>query len=403
MRMKYGLILVVVSLVLTSCSSDMALELLDSKDGTQKNEYRISEQEAIAEGRRLLSMMDSYGDVNTRSSGYRRDVAEVENVISRSVTRSAQNDTVAYIINYGENDGFVVIAPDRRAYPLYAISDNGHLSLGDTIQNPGLSLFFNNMERDISARITVFPDTTKAEPFHPNDSIALAKKIIVRVKPMLPRKVADWNQHYPFNRYCFTEGGSQALVGCVALSTAQLMSFFKYPEEYNGHKYDWDDIVTNHGSNSLALLLSDLGRHENLDMTYGTGESKTDTGNVRRTLINLGFNDPGELRDFNSSGVNSALKSNPVVLKGWDDVFSIRHAWIIDGYSEYYDLEVALPEPIYLYHCLWGWRDASNGYFYFRDSHINLWDYESLDGDGVIMEDEVEFYLDLKYYGKVTY
>lgn len=401
--MKYCLISVIVSICLTSCSSDMALELLDSKDGTQKNEYRISEQEAIAEGRRLLSMMDSYGDVSTRSSGYRRDLAEVENVISRSVTRSAQNDTVAYIINYGENDGFVVMAQDRRAYPLYAISDNGHLNLRDTIQNPGLSLFFNNMERDISARITVFPDTTKVEPFHPNDSIALAKKIIVRVKPMLPRKVADWNQHYPFNRYCFTEDGSQAVVGCVALSTAQLMSYFKFPEEYNRHKYDWEDIVSNHDSNSLALLLSDLGRHENLDMDYGAGKSGALTSNVQRTLINFGYNNPDTLQVFDIKQVNAVLSNNPVLVRGSDSDLRFHHAWILDGYAEFYSSDYNFMRPNFLYHCVWGFGGQGNGFYYFRNGGINTWDYEGLDNDPNDILNEYEIRDDLQFYGIVTH
>ena len=39
-----------------------------------------------------------------------------------------------------------------------------------------------------------------------------------------PKCKVAWDQNAPYNRYCFTESGQQALAGCVAIATAQALT-----------------------------------------------------------------------------------------------------------------------------------------------------------------------------------
>ena len=50
-----------------------------------------------------------------------------------------------------------------------------------------------------------------------------------------------WNQHAPYNRYCFTESGQQALAGCVAIAAAQALTVLQ-PSNFPGIT-SWEEIV----------------------------------------------------------------------------------------------------------------------------------------------------------------
>ena len=71
-------------------------------------------------------------------------------------------------------------------------------------------------------------------------------------------ETAEWGQKSPYNKFCFTSNGSQAVTGCVPTAYAILMHYHKWPDCANekkvyhsgtgesimlGHNYEWDNML----------------------------------------------------------------------------------------------------------------------------------------------------------------
>lgn len=97
------------------------------------NPYRISINDAIKYSDRLLADIDN---INTRSP---RKVESVKAVTVMTSTRSSEciNDTILYIINYEDDEGFAIVSADKRAIPVYAISETGHFEINKN-SNPAI-------------------------------------------------------------------------------------------------------------------------------------------------------------------------------------------------------------------------------------------------------------------------
>lgn len=63
------------------------------------------------------------------------------------ITRSAGvSDTLAYIFNYGVNNGFAVIASDNRVFPLLAFSETGHFAYEEDGNDPIYACFVSRID-----------------------------------------------------------------------------------------------------------------------------------------------------------------------------------------------------------------------------------------------------------------
>lgn len=174
--------------------------------------------------------------------------------------------------------------------------------------------------------------------------------------------------------------------GCVPVAVAQLMSFWSYPNSWNGYDFDWNSmkaettVVKDPGAGMIARLMQQLGLSENLDATYGPYDDGTgaDSKNIKRTLKNAGYSSPGSLANYNSGTVNGELKNGyPVLASGFayksGSSYSSGHQWLIEGLMDRI-------RPVYTYqngllystgfeveqfvYCNMGWWGKADGYYY---------------------------------------
>lgn len=351
--------------LITSCSSEEPL-LASGQNPAAQESYHVSIPEALSRAEKLMETLDNHSQA-TRSLPPQREVRDINVIKQKMLTRSTSAnlpDTLFYIINYADNSGFALVSADKRTVPVYAISSEGEFNIQDTVFNKGLAHFFENVSADMSHSISypVLPvDTTKY-----TDIDIKTEEII---GPYLSKSQAEWNQTYPFNRLCPSIGNSKALVGCLAVATGQIMSFYQYPKAYMSHSYNWNNINSNHHCDDLAYLLSDLGRPENLDNDYGIRVTLALFNNLDRTLFNMGYEHCGYGIPFTRTDILKYLKNGPVFFSGRrydNEGNSLGHAFVCDGYIEYLTT-VALPNRDILYHCIWGWGGQCNGYYYWTD------------------------------------
>lgn len=362
-------ILPIIALILVSCASEEPLNANHHENPPQES-YFVPIPEALSKANSLMNVLDARSS-KTRSSSNPRSVESIDVFKSKTLTRSETSilpDTLFYIINYTDNSGFAIVSADKRTTSIYAISTDGKFNIRDTVFNKSLAHFFENMEADMHHSIS------KARPYQPIDTIIkpgtdIGIKTENIVGPYLSKSQADWNQSSPFNKFCFTLEGESAPVGCTAVAAGQIMSYYRHPNNYNSHEYNWDSINSDHYCNDIAYLLFDLGRKENLDILYTTGGSSAYSSRLDPTLYNMGYEHCGDGVSFTHETIKKYLKSGPVYFSGrrYDSSgISHGHAFVCDGYIEYLTT-VAYPDTDILYHCIWGWGGLGNGYYYWTD------------------------------------
>lgn len=126
-------------MLMFACDSGEMLP--DVQKTVEINHNSVSVQRSRGEALEIAGSLFSQHDVRgSRKADF--DVLCIRN--KNKATRGGKKnevDTLAYVLNRGESEGFVYISGDRRCEPVLAFSESGHISESDLIDNPGLKLF----------------------------------------------------------------------------------------------------------------------------------------------------------------------------------------------------------------------------------------------------------------------
>jgi len=297
-----------------------------------------------------------------------------------SESRSTQTPRL-HIVNFNEG-GYAVVGDSTDAYRVYAMSENGEFT-ADASDSPTAYFLTLAHEYQRVNSLAIGPDPVPFDPiiqdyvivWHGNHYCRryTTNKYTEKVEPLL---TTQWHQRSPYNKFCFTTDGQQAVAGCVPLAMAQIMAYHKKPNSYGSHTYHWENInlnwIASDPTNTVAYLISDIGQVTGAE--YGvTGSPVTENRPI------------GGFKEFGYTGcVQSAYnkyiacrnisEGRPVYMQGVDSNINKGHAWCIDGFNAtYYDYKYVTDETgvfcstgmrndIYI-HCNWGWG-FSNGYCY---------------------------------------
>jgi len=311
-----------------------------------------------------------------------------------------KNLPAIYIMNL-DPTGFVIVSGTKKESPILAFSENNIFSLEKT-KNNGLKQWI----KIIKSKISYLRENATAET---NDSITVQWDYLAppigdeetvpgptvneQVGPLLQ---TTWGQGARYNDLvpylgCSNTSNGRALVGCVAVATAQVMRYWKYPySTYNWDimpniTYPWDSPTE--GTNEIAKLMRDVGAA--LNMQYGCDNgSSAYTGDVPGVLVNV-FGYPSVISyvSYNPNTVVDQLQygSRPVIMRGTDGALYSGHAWVCDGYKRNRYVTIHNPGTYYEYETYtftlpyfsmnWGWNGYSNGWYYYNDftpSYLNF-------------------------------
>lgn len=352
--------ILLLTLLLVNCSSnDVELDEISTCDNFTNEVITPGEAETIT--------MDFLNDLcnSTRSTNSK----EIESVYAwrfselypdeskRSGTATNNQDTILYIVNFQNSEGYTLVSAKKESPCVVAYIEEGTLTPNDEIDNPGFKLFLNGLR-----------DWELPEPGH--EPIQLWANI----SPMLSTR---WGQRAPYNMFCFTDSGQQAVAGCVAIAVAQIVAYHHSPSEYNGHVYDWNAILQSDtvsvtdtiAANSVGHLVRDIGGL--VGTTYGVGQSGAYSSHVYFCLGMFDYNYI-QTNGLNRERIlNSLLNNRPLYISGYyyENGYPIGHAWVIDG-SHYGYVEIPGSTPYnsstqtyFLAHCNWGWKGKDNGYY----------------------------------------
>lgn len=335
---SFYIIVFILLSILFSCNKDY-IKTEDRTFTENNTSVTIDEAEAM-----LLDIMSKIEGTATKSTpDIRRTISQKYSIGLPSATKSEEKSLI-HIFNFENESGFAIMSGDKRAEPLLAYALSGNIHEGDTIDNPGLGIFMSRIPGyfstldSLSSDKVIDPDDLKI-----NGYFTFAEMI----NGPCPVK---WNQSYPFNYYCEEYSRGKLLTGCVVTATAQLMATYRYPDSYNGYKFDWDkmieksnelfkgggndtlqliddpnivngnndgtlgpiiiggsddenksDTITDPALLQIAWLMHELGKPENIDnFIYKADSSATSAtiATVPKTLENFSYSSGGERVDY---------------------------------------------------------------------------------------------------------
>lgn len=344
---------------------------------------------------RAIKLAQRFFDDADLSRSGDRVPAKIDYVLRKHMSRAANSDTIAYIINYADNQGFAIMLNSEKVrYPV-AFSESG------SFINPNECVtenFVQNLESYVDNIIITQPDSVVIPGF---DKVEYRQ-----VGPML--KVHP-HQLDPWNKYVIVDHPDCA-VGCVPLALTNVMLHSKDKFTYRGetvYARAIIDAIHDHHKPITPGNLSTTNAPDNTNITY-PGDFydvyySFDQGMdlYERMLYNVGIDinadyDPViENEDGTLSGGTHAFSNNIIpVLQGcgfellplpkinkyvFTDVFnylkdgnivyldgyaSKGHGWIGDGCKYAVDKKSGEPIlPLRWIHCDWGWGGGQNGYF----------------------------------------
>ena len=283
-----------------------------------------------------------------------------------------------YVFNVGDNEGFVIASGSDKTQEILGYSDTGRI-------DP------QNMPEPLKAWFAKLPEAVsyvEGLPQRQSSSQSLRpgmKKAQSKTKYAIPTLInSRWNQSDPYNlrtpSYKDDQGvtHSHSATGCVATAMAQVMYFWKWPQEackdipaYSNRQalpattFKWDDMTDTYNSasttaakNAVAELMVYVGYA--VQMGYGASSGAW-AGNPPIKLREIFDYDPNlfwadhnqyTFQEWEDLIYHELAEGRPVLISGDTSDLTGGHEWVCDGY-----------DGNGCFHQNWGWGGLADGYF----------------------------------------
>jgi len=325
-----------------SCTAEAFLE-----DSSESGESSISEESNSA-----MLPIDNY-EVNASMLNHYLRLFHKNKRIDRIEPIVQNGDTIAYYVQFSNNEGWFLISGDIRISPVLASSEEGSLSLEDE-KSPVVRSVIDllNQKKQVhedseSAINSVWAflcpilkhtATIKTKGLRGNIvGMWMPMDTTIQEVSQVSAKLTntEWHQDFPWNRYAKKKGGKNCLLGCGPVAVGQLL--YKYYSSNPGSNMiptnavvpdngdtvvfsnystsGWSNLVPKHlvtnDEVQTAIFLSWLGSYDKLRVKYDTlGSTNGTTTKWPRTetVLNEYFN---YRNGFNvGEGSNSVIQRN---------------------------------------------------------------------------------------------
>ena len=295
----------------------------------------------------------------------------------------------AYYVFNIQGGGWVIMAGDDRAKQVLAYGNTGNIDM-------------NNLPGNMKGYLNMLKGQIETAQAYKGETVPVkAPKLRTAVEPLLK---TDWSQGEPMNRLCPLNGaGERTSVGCGPLAMAQILYYWKYPNEVAavpGYSISWSQYmselpattfdyslmldnyythnpetgnptgyvsITDEQANEVAKLCRYCG--QGCKVRYGNANGTSSgsyTYDQRDAFKLFGYNENMQLIGKDPSSYN-ANYPNKYTIEEWVELINIElvagrpipyhdmyegHAWVLDGI----DAEGKV-------HMNWGFNGRFNGWF----------------------------------------
>lgn len=384
---------IALAVLFSSCTNEDTISYLlnNNNETLQQDECKRSFEEALEIANQSIGMFESS---ETRSASSQRKISlkDTKYVIKESLARSSGQDTLMYIFNFENNEGFSIISANKATDALLLQTEQGTYDDNTRLENPAFDMYMDMAESYLSDAngIPSLPPTPPDEEFR----VTIDTVETTYIGPKISTK---WGQ--TGYEATYTPNGYS---GCSNTAMAQVMSYFCHPTQiainYPGatissltlnwqsiksHKVTHVKQTCNAGSythDAIGHLHRQLG-HLNY-ATYNPNGTGTSLINARNTFSMMGYS-VSDFIPYSEDDFTLRLSDNYLyIMQGThqDGTNTGTHAWVIDGSLKYKTItrewtKSSLPgadwaiireyPPHYseYYHINWGWDGNCNGFF----------------------------------------
>jgi len=302
----------------------------------------------------------------------------------QNVLRGDTSSPLYYIYNIGNQEGFIIVSGEDKAYPILGYAMEGSF-LAEAIPDNITSwldfyqdelLFVTQQEREAAGNIKQ----------QWADMLGGQRQ---EIAPGVLLSTVNWDQGNPYNKFCPDNlVGEKTVTGCVATAMGITMKYYNWPLEGKGSnayetktdsipveasfnvRYDWGNMLDTYKageeqnwnetqSDAVATFLYHCGVSVNMD--YTSSASGAYTSDVLKALVNnFGYDKSMSLLSRNlytteewHDLIRKELENDSPVMYGGTTKDLSGHLFIVDGY--------ALTDDYF--HVNWGWSGYSNGYY----------------------------------------
>ena len=296
-----------------------------------------------------------------------------------------QGEADYYVFNYPNEQGFVIVSGEDRAFPVLGYADQGGFSAMDMPEN--IASWLRAYQDQISEAVKQDWEASASVVSEWNSY--LQEESSSRENKEVILKTANWGQLDAYNSYSkgfpeMKDGSGKAITGCVATAMGIIMKYHEYPKrttsngvseflveegttpikiDYEGD-YDWSKMLmdykkgeyTHEQAEEVSRLLWHAG--VNVKMIYDSyenGGSAAKTSDAIRALVNV----------FGYSSFVRYLFKYQYDWKEWKQMIrqeidasrpimygNSEHQFVCDGYNDQD-----------YFHMNWGWDGDCNGFY----------------------------------------
>ncbi|MHC1707157.1 MAG: C10 family peptidase [Bacteroidales bacterium] len=335
---------------------------------------------------RSAEIVKSQAEIAARNWFYERinqyQQVDYTDIVIDEVIPVYHNDLLTYYIVNFKDKGYVLLSSDDQLTPVIGYSFETRYSPDN--QPPQLKYWMGEFEKEI-----VFhkENLTKATPEISSTWKRLLSEgpdqlQICKSKDVSPFLLSNWNQDKFYNELCPSDqggDGGHVYVGCVATAMAQVMYYYRYPNQgfgvhsythpvyglqtanFGTTTYGWDGMLNELSKANYPVALISYHAGVSINMDYGPDGSGAQTATAAQALKDY-FRYANttmyvQRMSYSLSSWYNLMRTNldqkkPLMYSGYPSGGGAGHCWNCDGYqgTDYF-------------HMNWGWGGASNGYY----------------------------------------
>ena len=305
---------------------------------------------------------------------------------AKSTTDENIIDTLLYIVNFGEDDGFAVM--DANNGDLLVLTEKGDLHAEDfNIVTDTNNINYNNPSVSVASLLTRGYNDGFVQNPNPGGTPTPGVSFYFYTSwetesTIAPIVKVKFHQYSPYNDDCPIRGTSNpapAPAGCGPIAVIQLMSALKYPSTIDNISYDWDIIINNYTNTyhplhaTLSKWIHKIGKQSSV--SYGADGSGTTLLLTRLCLLAYDkFSNVNLKYDISYDNIINMINLGlPIICQGCQsNSITTGHIWLLDGmayqyrYRKEYRNNVLVSqtkETRQLVHCNYGWGGTCDGYY----------------------------------------
>ena len=386
------LLLLAANAFFVACSNEEVAETSTPMPKIQKVSSIRSYEEALQIAQSSIQMVD--GQAQTRAASPRKialNESKVCKLDAKTRTSSDVNDTLMYVFNFEDNQGFAIISANKNTEALIAVTEKGHYDPAVRSDNESFNFYMDMAKKHIASTPRFDPGLIPDDPIY---EIVDTTFYLYGQLQITPYVTVKWGQQNPEGELC-----PNGICGCVNTAIAQIMSYYEFPTSieitYSDNPFtqnlNWTGMKAHvkHPQQFICLdydyhiaisrLCRQLGE-DNSSNYYGSTGTGTDPSVVPACMSYYGYNTSGWLSySLEYANVYDNLIDEKLYIIRGSDLYNGGHEWVLDGFQNISYQHVLARKPlggfmweileIYdygeldLYHFNWGWDGDCNGYF----------------------------------------